>query len=435
MRYRRALATTPTKNISFGPLRTSVRLDTREELINGLQEAIQIEHGLMLQYLFAAVSCKRHVREGVTEEEAEVIRQWEAGILSVARDEMAHLATACNLVTAIGGSPDFNRPNFPQEAHRWFPFGFQLERLGTESLNRFVRAESPKPTLLALSARDIAPDPIEFDYVGELYGLISNGFRTLVPDDPITKQPDSQTEATLFIGRPDAQDASDWSANLTIPSITNRRAAEAAITFIVEQGEGNSAGQTGSHFDTFSTIAREHEQRTSARPGFTPSRNVMKNPLTRRHRDAGIGFNLIESSTLAHPTAELFNHVYASALLLLMQFFDPAGETPDQRQVLQDTARRVMSGLIRPLAEVLTTLPATTDPQGPTAGPPFELYGVLKLPAHPRARFIILSERFAAAASETHRLWKTGGPSVARLEFLHRNCVLVRETLVAAQAS
>ena len=94
-----------------------------------------------------------------------------------------------------------------------------------------------------------------------------------------------------------------------------------------------------------------------------------------------------------------------------------------------------MSGLIRPLAEVLTTLPATTDPDGPTAGPPFELYGVLKLPAHPRARFIILSERFAAAAAETQRLWQTGGPSVARLEFLHRNCVLVRETLVAAQAS
>ena len=121
--------------------RVGIQIDTREELINALQEAIQIEHGLMLQYLFAALSCKKQATEGVSEEDLELIRQWEARILAIARDEMAHLATACNLITAIGGSPDFNRPNFPQTEHRWFPFSFQLERLNTECVERFVRAE------------------------------------------------------------------------------------------------------------------------------------------------------------------------------------------------------------------------------------------------------------------------------------------------------
>ena len=131
----------------------------------------------MLQYLFAALSCKKQATEGVSEEDLELIRQWEARILAIARDEMAHFATAGNLITTIGGSPYFNRPNFPQTEHRWFPFSFQLERLNTECVERFVRAESPKPTVFAEA---IAPEPIEFDYVGELYGLIASGFEFLV---------------------------------------------------------------------------------------------------------------------------------------------------------------------------------------------------------------------------------------------------------------
>ena len=143
---------------------TLLRIDTREELINALHEAIQIEHGLMLQYLYAALSCKRSPREGLDDRQVEFVRDWEARVLKIARDEMAHLATACNLLNAVSGTPNFSRPNFPQPRGRWFPFDFQLEKLSDASLGRFVRAESPVsyPSAPPLA---IAPDPITYDYV------------------------------------------------------------------------------------------------------------------------------------------------------------------------------------------------------------------------------------------------------------------------------
>jgi hypothetical protein len=418
--------------LSAAGIGAGTEINTREELINALQEAVQVEHGLMIQYLFAALSCKKRASEGLSEEEVEIVRQWEARILRIARDEMAHLATACNLITAIGGSPDFNRPNFPQVEHHWFPFGFHLQKLDTESLARFVRAESPKPAVDAMMA-GIAPEPIEFDYVGELYGIISDGFRRLVPDIPGTNVPDPRLEARLFIGRPESQDDSDWSGGLSISSINGRQAAEAAIAFIVREGEGTPEGTAGSHFDIFSTIARELQQRIDANPSFAASRNVLKNPLTRAHEDADLGFNLIDPATQAHPVAELFNHVYATMLLLLMQFFDPAGETSEQRTTVRDTARRAMSGVVRPLAEVLTELPATSDPNGPTAGAPFELYGILKLPANPDARLAMIAERFSIAATETRRLAQPAHPTLKRLAFLARNLDLIVSTLTTAR--
>lgn len=41
---------------------------------------------------------------------------------------MTHLGTACNLLSAIGGTPDFARPNFPQVATPWYPFPFELAK-------------------------------------------------------------------------------------------------------------------------------------------------------------------------------------------------------------------------------------------------------------------------------------------------------------------
>ncbi len=427
MRFTLAAPRAEEKGISLEATTAATKIDTREELINALQEAIQIEHGLMIQYLFAALSCKRRTDEGLTEAELDLVSQWEQRILRVARDEMAHLATACNMISAIGGCPDFNRPNFPQREHRWFPFGFHLERLDADSLARFVRAESPKPVVLVEA---IAPEPIVFDFVGELYGLIGDGFRNLT-NDPNTQRFDPAREPRVFIGRPETQDTSSWTARLSVMPIRNRASAEAAIKFIVEQGEGTDQARAGSHFDIFSTIAKQFDDARAANPGFSASRNVLKNPLTRPHRDADIGFNLIEASTTAHQLAQLFNHVYASMLMLLMQFFDPADETPEQREVVRDTARRTMSGLLRPMAEMLTELPATSDPNGPTAGPPFELYGVLKIPAYPRARFAVIAERFAAASGETKNLMKLNEPKLARLAFLARNFELAIETLAA----
>ena len=140
-------------------------IDTREGLINALHIASELEHGLMLQYLFAAFTIKKHQAEGLTPSQQEVARVWEGRVLSVAREEMAHLGTVFNLLTAIGGAPRLERPNFPQPAKSYYPFPFTLTRYSDESLYRFIRFELPKgekppslPLLTAAFAGPIEPD-------------------------------------------------------------------------------------------------------------------------------------------------------------------------------------------------------------------------------------------------------------------------------------
>ena len=71
------------------------------------------------------VSHRTDASEGLTEEQLQAVRRWERVISEVAAQEMLHLASASNLLTAIGGAPHFGRPNFPQPA-KYYPPGFEL---------------------------------------------------------------------------------------------------------------------------------------------------------------------------------------------------------------------------------------------------------------------------------------------------------------------
>lgn len=85
----------------------------REQLIHVLTEAAEIEHNLLCSYLYAAFSMKRGVEEGLTATEAAAVSRWRKSVMSVALEEMAHLALVNNLLVFVGGSPHFNRPNLP----------------------------------------------------------------------------------------------------------------------------------------------------------------------------------------------------------------------------------------------------------------------------------------------------------------------------------
>src|ERR671911_1132057 len=120
-------------------------VENREELIFLLSEASELEHMVMLAYLFAAFSLKTDAGEGLTEEQLEAVRRWERVISEVAAQEMLHLALASNLLTAIGGAPHFSRPNFPQPA-KYYPAGLQLALMpfSEQSLGHFVYYERPE---------------------------------------------------------------------------------------------------------------------------------------------------------------------------------------------------------------------------------------------------------------------------------------------------
>jgi N-dimethylarginine dimethylaminohydrolase len=75
-------------------------IDTRDELVNALSEAAELEHGLLVQYLFAAFSMKRRTGESITPIQQALLVDRESTILRVAHGEMYHLASVCNLLSA-----------------------------------------------------------------------------------------------------------------------------------------------------------------------------------------------------------------------------------------------------------------------------------------------------------------------------------------------
>lgn len=214
-------------------------IDTREELLHALTEAAELEHGLLCQYLFAAFSMKIVPSDGdITWAQAELVREWEATILLVARQEMAHLGTVCNLLTAIGGAPHFGRRNFPQTS--LFPspvsndyVSFTLEPFSESTVERFVVFETPEDQQIRHRQSSTIDQPkyetigdlyLDYSTVGDLYGQIQEGFENI-------------EEIELFIGPRRAQDTDDWSANLRLLNVVDRASAVAAIDSIVEEGE------------------------------------------------------------------------------------------------------------------------------------------------------------------------------------------------------
>ncbi|MFN0244733.1 MAG: ferritin-like domain-containing protein [Planctomycetota bacterium] len=373
------------------------QISTRGDLIAALHEASEIEHGLLLQYLFAAFSLKQRPSEGVTTEQFAILRQWKGILLSVAVDEMGHLGTVCNLLAAVGAAPHFSRPAFPQR-NGYYPFPFELVPFSDEALERFVTAELPvggaiadclkDPSLGPLSAfeaLDLAPEVPAYNYVGELYGHIKQGIQAI---------PESQ----LFIGTPPRQVDNNWSVNVDMRVVKDRVTALDAIDDIVRDGEGAPGGRFGSHYGKYCQMWR-----TFRSSPFQAARPVARNPLTRSERQAsGVPTTLISDHT-SLAVAELFNLTYSLALQLLAQFFANAGESEVQRREIRLASARLMSTGVRPIAEVLTALPASTVGED-TAGPTFELYLPVVVPPEIANRWILVFEAFDQIIAEATRL-------------------------------
>src|SRR5579885_390669 len=71
-------------------------------------------------------------------------------LAAVAIEEMLHLAQVSNLLTAIGGAPNFKRTNFPMPASA-YPFGvcLTLEPFSQLTIERFVTYEMPEEGILS----------------------------------------------------------------------------------------------------------------------------------------------------------------------------------------------------------------------------------------------------------------------------------------------
>ncbi|MDE2600921.1 MAG: hypothetical protein KGL62_00990 [Bradyrhizobium sp.] len=112
----------------------------RDHLVMLLTSGAEVEHALMVQYLFAAYSINS---DQPTEELRALVEGWRASILSVAREEMGHLLTVQNVLVLLGAPISFHREMMPWD-HQFYPFPFSLEPLSIPTLQCFIYAEMPR---------------------------------------------------------------------------------------------------------------------------------------------------------------------------------------------------------------------------------------------------------------------------------------------------
>ena len=107
----------------------------------------------------------------------------------------------------------------------------------------------------------------------------------------------------------------------------------------------------------------------------------------------------LAADPVARRSMDLFNVSYEILLLMLQRFFAHTEETDPQLKALADATVNLMFGAIKPLGDLVTTLPAGPEYPGRTAGPSFELFyeSDYVLP-HREAAWVLLIERIRQAA-------------------------------------
>jgi rubrerythrin len=397
------------------------RMVARDQAALLLSVAAEIEHALMVQYLYAAYSIR-------TDQEDHAARGTAIGIagriLQIAREEMGHLITVQNLLHLIGAPPRFERQHSPFESEL-YPFRFKLEALSSGVLAKYITAEGPakrpeemddatwaRVQSIAAEAR-AANDGRPIRHVGAIYAALISLFedpaRGIQNDDFFTASAPLQAAYDDWGYNPGG--ALDDTRQVLVSTFISqdlaelRRGAVEALRTISEQGEGFGLAPD-SHFERFLEIYDDFN-----RIGSVVVLPVSTNPSVLRPEPnkAWEEMDLIEAVTIAQAEAgyiatrrtrrwaHLLNLEYRLLLETLAHYLRLPGEryiaggdrlgdrTPRGYLLLWafDAMRH-----IKKIAGKLVRLPLTEDPDDHRmAGPPFQLPYSLVLPDDERARW------------------------------------------------
>lgn len=361
----------------------------------------EIEHGLMVQYLYAAYSLGG---PQVPPERRELVRGWQEVILGIAKEEMGHLISIQNVLRLIGAPLNLGRDDYPWDVP-FYPFPFTLERLTLNSLAKYIYAESPQdwsgPLADEISVRVACATPSPHR-VSELFALMIS----LVEDPAYI--PDSAFQANTYPfqaswaewgrGYQGGHRGNDSRANpkqlpdvLVLP-LACRDDAAAALRQIAEQGEATHASELDapSHFARFVRIYRQ--MKDCAHEGWSATRPVATNPYVSLDpaMDPAEGLEeAVKTSPIVDPQARqwaaLHNLRYRMLLTYLTHTFTLAGGlsaagTHTPRGAIVNATFGEMYNL-RAVAEILMQLPLGGKQQPEVcAGPPFQMPYTLDSP-------------------------------------------------------
>ena len=360
-------------------------VETRSDLLTLLSEACELEHGVACSYLYAAFSIKKNLGEFAPEQHQKIL-SWSKRIYEVARQEMLHLAQVWNILAAIGGTPYYSRPAFPQGV-KYYPFNIplKLEPFGIPALDRFILYELPSYKDQVKYCIETFGFASEHSYtyktVGELYGMIRKGVLAI-------------DESRLFIGDPKFQALQRLTFFKDIKEVTDRSSALKAIDFIVEQGEGTVSKSEGSHYHTFRKIreelGQELKESDKRKKKFKPAQNTITNPLVNpTEGKLPKGVTPI-TDPYTNEIADIFDDLY-NLMMCTLQFVFANAEDPKIREGIARFDLQLMR-ILGSIGEVLTLLPAGTIGTK-TAGAAFTMSRHVPFSVDPRVALTMINER------------------------------------------
>lgn len=417
--------------------RSGKQITTRTELIRALRHGVTIELAVMLQYLYAAFSIPTYgvgqelVRRGDwTPEQLELLcgdggqtidGGVRASLLGVAREEMIHFLVVNNILMAVGEPfhvPDIDFGTINDTL--MVPLDFSLEALGLGSVQRFIQIEEPDGVVGAVRLGDLpTPEPSEVDYhyasLSELYGDIREGLQR-VPGLFLVDKGRGGGEHHLFLRKSINTKHPDY--QLEVDDLSS---ALFAIDFVTEQGEGHvltdKDSDEESHYDTFGRVAEllMKERLATAGKGraqWSPAYPVARNPTLHEGSQA----KELVTDPVARELLALFNKSYFMMLRLMVQHFGGSPDASLRRSKLMNAAIDVMTGVMRPLAELLVTVPSGRH--GRTAGPSFELDEQPAFISRPDVARRSMSLRFQHLAEAARKCSLVPDKVIGNLEFL-----------------
>ena len=375
-----------------------------EDAIGLLQIAAEVEHALLVQYLYANASVVRSTG-GMSVS---------GTIRTIAVEEMGHLIAVQNLLLAIGGR---NAHHFGRDVSNpeFLPIPFVLEPLDRLSAAKYVVVERPKHVadaavlarVEALEQEVRAATGFDPNRVGALYAAI---YWLLQPsDEPFGPEPFTVADGFRpgwHVRPSDFQAVSEITAyattidewrnfpGLIAAVVTDALTACETVHAVMAQGEGVSESDD-SHFEEFLAVLDAIEAGRVTVAPLPCSPYVQGQPIPADPR----------AVQLTHPytTAwgELLNLVYTHVVGCISNALTrPFGD--EARAELIDIALTAMRPVLTLLMRQIVKLPIADSPGAPQAGPTF---GLLRedWPVDPAAfevvhRYLLAAEDGAIAA-------------------------------------
>jgi Ferritin-like len=352
----------------------------REFAIELLKLAAEVEHALMVQYLYAATS--------LPDEPGPDSVNYHEKLLDVAVQEMGHLATVQNLLLLLGGRKAFYmQRDIIRETSEKNPLPFVLEPINKASLAKYVAAEKPAQVppdleakvdeLVKLAEQDAGVDTHR---VGAIFELLRWMFTP--PEEaskgidyamfaPLPANPHFSDEVLRDLSEVTEYEAlaDEWQVfeeDVILTTAHTSAEARDAIDRIAAQGEGLT-DRSRSHFAEFMEMVAAFEA------GNITVKPIATSPTLDTHGGQG-------GEVISYPYTRLWGEVFSLQYSLLVLTLYHTLVTPrssdgsaDLRGALASLALRGMRRVIDPVSNLVASLPMRDDGSSDNAGPPYDL--------------------------------------------------------------